>query len=412
MSYSTTTHGESIRPKYKPVILRTASLLCLLLLTLGLIGLLEYGVRTLPHGNGRNSLVSRSVVLDQSYEHQVLARQVESGLETPSAEPIDAPVEPIDTPVQPIDTPAEPIVEKPTTPIVTQSLPKDDYIPTETLASSADENDFIPTVVVENPGTWETIGSDFGPSDYVPTGGGEYAPPSDYISPSDHVPTIASSAAGSDYIPPKQTGKPEDQQAAAPKDQQAATPKDQQAAAPGGKQNATPAPTPKPVVVVSYSSHAVVATIQTTLAPGSAPGSDYVQPSGGVLTTSYEVFPMTMTVDGTDPDASGSPLEAEIIGKDGQKVVIVSYWNHVQVFYGTFLAVLLAVLYRILYSVLHSNLVLIDPFRQLLDSRGAPAEKSFFSFYQNPSIVFGPFPALMKGSNLGGHQLGLQESRT
>ncbi|KAF2217915.1 hypothetical protein CERZMDRAFT_92549 [Cercospora zeae-maydis SCOH1-5] len=398
MSYSTTAHSESIRPRYKPVILRTASLVFLLLVTLGLIGLLEYGVRTLPHGQGRNSLVSRSVVLDQDHEHQILARQVESGSETPPTEPINTPVEPIDAPVEPIDAPAQSIIETPTTPIVTQSLPKDDYIPTETPASSADENDFIPTVVMEVPGISETIGSNVvGPSDYVPTGGGQYAPPSDYISPSDYVPTIASSAAGSDYIPAKQTATPEDQQAATPENQQAAKPAGKQDATPTGKQGATPAPTSKPMVVVSYSSHAVVATIQATLAPGSAPGSNYLQPSGGILTTSYEIFPVTMTVDGTDPDASGSPLEAGVAGKDGKKVLIVSYWNHLQVFYGTFLAVLLAVLYRILYSVLHSNLVLIDPFRQLLDSRGALAEHSFFSFYQNPSIVFGPFPALMKG---------------
>ncbi|PPJ58482.1 hypothetical protein CBER1_05586 [Cercospora berteroae] len=363
VSYSTTAHIDTIKPKYKPVILRTASLVCLLLFTLGLIGALEYATRALPHGNGRNSLGSRSATFDQDYAHGILARQVGSELETPPVDPIAAPIEPI------VD---DPVIETPTTPIVTQSVPKDDYIPTETLVSSADEKDFIPTVVEET-GTLQPIASDVGQtdyvpdrSDYVPTGNTQYAPPTDY------VPTISPSAIGSDYLPAKQTATP----------------------APG----VTPSPgsTPKPMLVVSYSSHAVVATVQPDQTT-SATRSDYVQPTGGVLTTNYDLIPVTMTMDWTTPDASGSPLQAEVIGKNGSKVVLVSYWNELQVFYGTFLCVLLAVLYRVLYSVLHSNLVLIDPFRQMFGSQGALAEKSFFSFYQNPSVVFGPFPALMKG---------------
>nr|POF25968.1 hypothetical protein CFP56_22116 [Quercus suber] len=85
-------------------------------------------------------------------------------------------------------------------------------------------------------------------------------------------------------------------------------------------------------------------------------------------------------------------------GKDdqGKTLTITHHWTARQTFLGTYFGVLIAVIYRMLWTILYNNFTLIEPFRQLAHSNGAPADVSFFAFYQAQSNLFGPVPAFAK----------------
>lgn len=90
------------------------------------------------------------------------------------------------------------------------------------------------------------------------------------------------------------------------------------------------------------------------------------------------------------PDSAGSNLN--------KSTVLILRWDASQTFLGTYLPVLLAVLYRIFWAVIFNNSSLIEPFRQLVNETGSSAERAFFSFYQAQSNLLGPIPALLKRS--------------
>ena len=417
---------------YKPPILRTAGLLLLLAFTGALIGLLEYAARELPHGNGRGGLSPRGLTdkamprlfaratntfsssstasvttsdvsskvassdylrTDKTTTVSVTASVASSDYMQTAKTTTATTVHDAEPSTDFLGTRETSTITRTIAPAVSKSLylntvntatvtpspastNEGDYLPTAhttSIYASAASGDYLPTEATEGNSSAEQ-------SDYVPTTATLYVPTSDY------VPTIYPSAAPTDYVPTQQTS--------------------------------TTAPETTTIVIVTTSSRAIVQTIPSpnhnagsTATVGSGDyllttGSDGVTESAmttayvPTLTTSYELVPLTLTMTSIVPANTANPLQqdpnASNQGQNTSIKVSVS-WNDTQVFMGTFLAVLLAVLYRIVLSMAHTSLVLIDPFRGMMEPQGAVAENAFFSFYHNASILLGPIPALRKG---------------
>ena len=251
----------------------------------------------------------------------------------------------------------------------TSHAPKQSYVPAEEtttipLASTTAVDDYVPT------------SSTYGyrpPEDYVPPTSTFFSRPRDDYIPPTETRTIASTRPSDDYVPETTTVG-----ATAPA-AYVQTIESSQSEVPVGS-----AP-PSDYVGGSY-------TISLTSAP--AP-SVYVPAEGTVsYSTASDGYVYTVSTPTATP---GHPAPGVYVPDEEKKgVVVVVTWSPLQIFLGTYLAVLLAVIYRILISTVQTQMHLIDPFRQLVSSKGAAASTAFFASYHSQT-VFGPVTALLKG---------------
>lgn len=68
----------------------------------------------------------------------------------------------------------------------------------------------------------------------------------------------------------------------------------------------------------------------------------------------------------------------------------------VEILTATYLPTILAAIIRIMISTIHTQLILIEPFRHLFNSRGAPASRALFHSFHRQSTL-GPLGALVRG---------------
>ncbi|KAK4499456.1 hypothetical protein PRZ48_009971 [Zasmidium cellare] len=361
------------RFNYKPVILRTIPLLILFLITLGLIGLLEYARIELAPGRNRLSFASitNATRRDVDYDGYVYPR------DTPSQAGEDT---------APTPSAASGVSESPDAGTatadqspsgVTQYIQTSNYVnPEQTM----NPDSTIETSNYVNTDNTPTIAASPASGDYVPTAHTQTVtsqtamalPTSDYVNPNP-TNTIVYSAPNGDYVPTEQT-------------QTMPTP--------------TPTPTPTSILVTTSSASVVVVSASTSailITSGGQTLTSHTTISAHSSTTQVAVTQTILSTPASgapQPSSTNNPFEAQ----DSGKVGVISYkWDAGHVFLATYLTVILAVLYRILITVLNNNFTLIEPFRQLMEPNGAPAEKAFFSFYQNQSNLYGPAPALFQG---------------
>ncbi|USW55219.1 hypothetical protein Slin15195_G085380 [Septoria linicola] len=310
---------------YRPIVLRTPSLLVLLLFTLSLIGLLQYALARLPNRQGRSGLDSlKNATADAEAfvggRTSALGRRQESGITTSAASPsaaTDAYIITIQTATNMDSTENTPSTQSSTAP--DQSRPKDDYVPQTTTRTTT-----------ERVSRTETATEDL---------------------------VTAAAANTEDYVP-----------------QTASVP---------------------PKTADDY----IAQDIRTEPTPKTTLNEVYVRPTETVesaTTTSGVYVPVTATPTHTVVTAPHPDVYVPNAETKGVEIIV---WSAVQAFLGTYLAVLLAVFYRILISVVHTQIRLIDPFRQLMGSRGALASTALFSSYQSHDR-FGPISALFNGRGM------------
>ncbi|KAF2163860.1 hypothetical protein M409DRAFT_68136 [Zasmidium cellare ATCC 36951] len=360
---------EPPRYNYKPAVLRTIPLLILFLVTLGLIGLLEYARIELAAGENRLSFSSSSnnKRRDFGYEYVYLR-------DTPSQASEDATATPSAASAIPESPDAGTVTADQSPSGVTQYIQSSNYVnPEQTITpdSTIETSNYVGT------DNTQTIALSPASGDYVPTEHKQTVtsgmtamalPTSDYVDPS-RTHTIAYSAPTGDYVPTENT-------------------------------RTMPAPTPTTTVVTTSSASVIVASASTSailITSGGQTITSHTTISAHSSTTQVALTQTIVSTPASNPPEPSSSSDAYVLQNSG-KVGVISYkWDPGNVFLATYLTVVIAVLYRMLITILNNNFTLIEPFRQLMEPNGAPAERAFFSFYQNQSNLYGPIPALSKG---------------
>ena len=351
------------RPKertynYKPAILRTPSLLSLLVLTLALIGLLEYAIARLPHG--ALHLKKRDEVARSADIARILERRNESSISpsstvgvATSATDATAFVFPTSSSTLSMEayTTATAYVDGTSSSItVLASTNRDAFVDGKTTSTSEGKvTAFMAdtTAYVDDKTTSTGISTT----------------------------TTLQHTAQSAFVPLDET---------------------QEVIPQHGLQRTSLPPLSGNVAPTSaYVSTAITAFVSPT--PGSSSGENFFNAVAD--DNGNEQDAKNGDNNDTDDD-EGSGFDTQNAALDGSDdhstVVVFKVWGVWQTFLGTYLAVCIAVLYRLLWIVVYNALTLIEPFRQLMGREGALAERAFFSFYQSQSNLLGPIPALVK----------------
>ncbi|KAI9674741.1 MAG: hypothetical protein M1817_001645 [Caeruleum heppii] len=381
---------------YKPAVVRAPVVALLLLVTLVLIGLIEWATRVLP----TEAFVVPPAVI--SVAASLEARQVSSaaGGFTPTALPSDRYLPPSVTPGSGPGTSAR---------------PSDDYLPPvvtpgpEPGTSTRPPGDYLPPTVTPAPG-----------STPVPSPGGNNAPAGrpagDYIDPSaNSSPTIAASAPSSAYLGPAVTPSAGPPSAGPP------------SAGPPSAPGSPPAPsvvggttfggvviagetrgetiiggTTVGVTMVGGSTVDGKVVGQTTVAVSAADGTTVIGteptsiPTGGAGDAATDKFNEATRTTGA---INGILAEAQATSTTGPNRVdrpVVDLTGQ-KYFVGAYLAILLAVLFRMSVGFLYAATKALEPFYSLTEPSGA-SPKDFFNInYLATNDSFDPFFALFSG---------------
>lgn len=153
---------------------------------------------------------------------------------------------------------------------------------------------------------------------------------------------------------------------------------------------------PEPTAEDDVDRPSVIVSTMTTPTSAYVPG----QPTSGPGPSQDGEEDDDDTSQGGSDDSEDSTFDnqnAALAGDDHDSDgVVIRILDAQEIFLGNYLAVCIAVIYRLLWVMLHIAFNLIEPFRQLMDRDGAPAETAFFAFYQSQSNLLGPIPALIK----------------